>query len=111
MDCMPVSEDNKHDQQLNKLWADYRDALPDVEASSFFMPKLWQRIETRRSEPLSIFRRLAEVCVMATLALALLMSVIMPEFQKDPGVAGTYVDVLADEQSNAYTAMLVEDVL
>jgi len=106
---MPVSQDEKRNQQLDKLWSDYREVVPDIEASSFFMPKLWQRIEARRSEPLSIFRRLAEVCVMATLALALLMSVIMPEFQKEPGVAGTYVDVLADEQSNAYAAMLAVD--
>ena len=46
---------------------------------------------------------------MTTLALALLMSVIIPELQKDPGVAGSYVDVLAEEQSSNFAAMLIVD--
>ena len=100
---------DRMDDQLNKLWVEYREAVPDPEAGPSFMPKLWQRIEARRGEPLSVFRRLAQVCVMTTLALALLMSVIIPELQKDPGVAGTYVDVLAEELSGNYAALLAVD--
>ena len=97
------------EDKLTKLWVEYREAVPDREGSSNFMPRLWQKIEARRSEPLSVFRRLAQVCVMATLALALLMSVIIPELQRDPGVNGTYVDVLAEEQLASYAAMLAVD--
>src|SRR5215813_7136671 len=84
-----------NDEKLNRLFAEYRETVTDPEPSPYFMPKLWQRIEARRPEPLSIFKRMAQVCVMTTLALALLMSVIGPELQKDPGVTGSYVDVLA----------------
>ena len=97
------------DDQLDQLWGEYRLAVSDPEPSPFFMPKLWQRIEARRTEPLSIFRRWTQVCVMTTLALALLMAIIIPEIQKDTGLAGTYVDVLADEQSSNYAAMLTAD--
>ena len=100
---------DRMDDKLTGLWTEYRDAVPDPEPGPNFMPRLWQRIEGRRTEPLSLIRRMAQVCVMATLALALLMAVIIPELQKDPGVAGTYVDVLAEEQLSNYTAMLAVD--
>ena len=98
------------EEKLNQLLAVYKEAVPDPEASPQFMPRLWQRIEARRNESLSIFRRLAEVCVLATLALALLMSVFHP--QSDPGVTGNYVDALNDEQTNNYAVLLeVDDLL
>jgi hypothetical protein len=103
---------NRMDDNLSKLWSEYRQAVPDPEPSADFMPRLWRKIDARRPEPLSVFRRLAQVCVMTTLALALLMSVIIPELQKEQGLAGTYVDALAEEQSRNYAAMLaVDDVL
>ena len=98
------------DEKFNQLMVAYKQAVPDQDPSPNFMPKLWQKIEARRVEPLSIFRRLAEVCVMATLALALLMSVLAPE--KEPGVAGTYVDALAADQATSNAAFLdVADIL
>jgi hypothetical protein len=100
---------NRMDDNLAKLWVEYRQAVPDPEPSADFMPKLWRRIDARRQEPLSVFRRLAQVCVMTTLALALLMSVIIPELQQQPGLVGTYVDALAEEQSRNYAAMLAAD--
>jgi hypothetical protein len=96
---------DRMDDKLASLWADYRAATPDSEPGPEFLPKLWQRIDARRAEPLSIFRRLAQVCVMTTLALALLMSVLIPELQQDPGVAGSYVDVLAAEIYSDNTAL------
>ena len=101
--------DGGNEERLNRLFAEYRESVADPEPTPYFMPKLWQRIEARRTEPLSIFKRLAQVCVMTTLALALLMSVIGPELQKDPGITGSYVDVLAAEQSSNFAAMLIVD--
>lgn len=98
-----------NDDQLDRMWAEYREAVPDQEPSTDFMPRLWKRIEARRTEPLSVFRRLTEVCVVATLALTLLMAVIIPELQRDPGVSGTYVDALVAEQAHGYAAMLAVD--
>jgi hypothetical protein len=97
------------EDKLNQLWADYREAVPDRDASSSFLPRLWQRIDARRNDSISVFRRLAEVCAFATLALALLMAVIIPELQQDPGVAGQYVDALAAEQSSNYAMFLEVD--
>ena len=95
--------------KLDRLWAEYRAAVPDPEAGPNFTPGLWKKIEARRTEPLSVFRRLAQVCVMTTLALALLIAVIIPTLQEDPGVAGTYVDVLAAEHLSSYAALLADD--
>ena len=95
--------------RLDALWVEYRDATPDPEAGSDFMPKLWQKIEARRVETTSVFRRLAHICVMATVALALVMStVLIPRHNNNDEVfySGTYVDVLAAEHSNDYVQAL-----
>jgi hypothetical protein len=94
--------------RLDALWAEYREALPDPEAGPDFMPKLWQKIEARRVETTSVFRRLAQICVMATIALALVMSaVLIPHGNNDEAFyTGSYVDVLAAEHSNDYVEAL-----
>ena len=72
------------------------------------MPQLWQKIEARRVETTSVFRRLAQICVMATIALALVISaVLIPHSNNDEAFySGTYVDVLAAEHSNDYVEAL-----
>jgi negative regulator of sigma E activity len=96
------------DDNLDALWVEYREACPDQDASPEFMPKLWQRIEARRNETLFLFRRFAQVCVAATVALALLM-VIIPEFQSNTDT-GTYADALAAEQTSNYAQILAGDL-
>jgi hypothetical protein len=97
-----------HGDKLDELWAEYREACPDRDAGADFMPKLWHRIESRRNETLFLVRRFAQVCVAATLALALLM-VIIPEFQSDSD-SGTYADALAAEQTSNYAQILAGDL-
>ena len=97
------------DDRLDALFAEYARACSDVDAGPDFMPKLWQRIESRRLETFSLFRRLAQVCVMATLALALIMGVIIPQFQSDLD-GGHYADVLAAEQAGNYAQILAGDL-
>ena len=94
--------------RLDALWAEYREATPDPEAGTNSMPQLWQTIEARRLETTSVFRRLAQICVMATVALALVMSaVLVPRGNSDEVFySGTYVDVLAAEHSNDYVEVL-----
>jgi hypothetical protein len=94
--------------RLDALWAEYRDATPDLDAGPNFMPQLWQKIEARRVETTSVFRRLAQICVMATIALALVMSaVLIPHGNNDEVFySGTYVDILAAEHSNDYVEVL-----
>jgi hypothetical protein len=94
--------------KLDALWVEYREATPDSDCSPDFMPHLWQKIEARRVETTSVFRRLAQICVMATVALALVMSaVLIPHTSNDEAFyTGTYVDVLAAEHSNDYVEAL-----
>ena len=94
--------------RLDALWVEYREAIPDPEASPNFMPQLWQKIDARRVETTSVFRRLAKICVMATVALTLVISaVLLPRGNNDEVFySGTYVDVLAAEHSNDYVQVL-----
>ena len=104
MDRGPV--DSKGDK-LDALMTAYRDACPDPEASAAFMPQLWERIEARRTSTTMMFRRLSQVCVLATVALTLLMAaVLIPRFERMPVYNGSYVDVLADEHSPNYAEVL-----
>ena len=95
--------------RLDALWAEYREATPDPEPGPEFMPKLWQNIEARRVETTTVFRRLAQICVMATVALALVISAVLIPHNNSNDEAfysGTYVDVLAAEHSNDYVEAL-----
>lgn len=88
--------------KLDPLWAEYREACPDTEPSAQFMPKLWQRIETQRSAAASSWFRLwAEVWLVATVTLAIVMgAILIPRFQSSPpAYLASYVDVLAAADS------------
>lgn len=91
---------NRMDDRLDALWLEYRDACPDPETSTNFMPQLWQKIEARRVESVSVFRRWAQICVMATVALTLaITTVILPRIQREPVYSATYIDVLDNSHS------------
>jgi len=94
------------DDKLNALFTEYRNACPDLEASPNFMPSLWQKIESRRVETTSVFRRMAQACVMATVALTLIIVVLIPRFQSEPVYTATYVDALDAAHSVELTDML-----
>ena len=100
---------DRMNDKLDALWAEYREALPDPDASPNFMPQLWQKIESRRVETTSVFRRLAKICVMASVVLALVIgAVVIPHSTNNDEVfySGTYVDILAAEHSNDYVEVL-----
>ena len=97
--------------KLDALFVEYRNACPDPEASAGFMPGLWKRIEARRSSNLTVFRRLAQVCVVATLALTVVMgAVLIPRLEKAPVYNTTYVDVLAANHPNTYVDIFTGDI-
>jgi hypothetical protein len=90
---------------LAKLFAEYRDAIPDPEPSADFTPGVWRRIETRRSS-VRLFRRFAEAFVTIAAVLTILMgTVLIPHLRKAPVYTATYVDVLAAEQTEEAAAM------
>ncbi len=86
--------DDNMDVRLDALWSEYRSAFPDPDASASFMPNLWQKIEARRLETTSVFRRMAQACVMATVAITLVIVVLIPRIQHEPVYTATYVDAL-----------------
>jgi anti-sigma-K factor RskA len=88
--------------KLDPLWTAYREACPDVEPGAHFMPQLWQRIEAQRSAVASSWFRLwAEVWLVATVTLAIVMgAILIPRFQSNPpAYLASYVDVLAAADS------------
>ena len=85
---------------LEQLFAAYREALPDPEPSSAFTPGIWRQIEARRS-PVRLLRRLAEAFVtVAALVTILIGTLLIPSLQKAPVYSASYVDVLAADNSS-----------
>ena len=100
---------NQMDDELNALWAEYRDACPDPEPSALFMPQLWQRIEANGGAKASLLmRRWAEVWLVASLALAIVMGAfLIPRFQTSaPATQASYIDVLAAADSAGDVAVV-----
>jgi hypothetical protein len=81
--------------ELNSVFANYRAAVPDPEASANFMPELWRRIEGRRNLTIR-FKKLTQLFMAAAAA----MSIFFITMLSVPAFSGSdddssYVDVLA----------------
>ncbi len=92
---------------LSRLFGAYRDAIPDPEPSADFMPGLWKRIDSRRSSVLLLRRFTQAFVTLAAVVTVLVGVVLIPYVQALPVYSATYIDVLAEAQSNndamAYT--------
>jgi hypothetical protein len=83
-------------QELDKLFAEYRAVMPDPEAGANFMPDLWRKIEARQFF-LIRWKKLTQVFVAAAAAICLLLGIVLqaPSGKEHAtAVGGTYVDVL-----------------
>jgi hypothetical protein len=77
---------------LGRLFASYREACPDPEASQAFMPGLWQKIEARRAFTYRLKRLARGIITAAALAsLAMGVYLALPRPQTPP----TYLELLA----------------
>jgi hypothetical protein len=84
---------------LETLFAAYRESLPDPEASAAFTPGVWQRIEARRS-PVRLLRRMTEALVALTALATIVVGLfLIPRLQSLPVYSASYIDVLDAEQS------------
>jgi hypothetical protein len=118
MERMQANDQNQGspaDAKLNDLLAAYRAACPDPEFSSpDFMPNLWSKIEAKRVDTtsVSVFRHLAQACMVATLALLILSTVLMPPPpDEEVLISSTYTDVIAaDHADAAYVETLPADL-
>ena len=87
-------------EDLDKLFRDYREAIPDVEPSAGFTPGIWRRIEVRRS-PVPFLRRMTEAFVaVAAVVTVLIGTFLIPRLQTSAAYTATYIDVLAAEHLN-----------
>ena len=102
---------DSQEKRLDGLLAAYRNACPEVDASPEFMPKLWQKIESRRVENFWIFKRLAQACV-ATAAIAIALSLALtPAPQENEALSSSYTEILAaDNADQAYVQALPADL-
>ena len=100
---------DRMDDRLNSLLAEYRDACPDPEPGTNFMPQLWQRIEARRGATVSLLlRRWTEAWLLATVTLAIVIGVfLIPRLQDPPALQASYVDVLLAADSASDAAILL----
>jgi len=90
-----------HDQQLDELFARYREACPEVEASPEFMPVLWQRIE-RRGSMAFLLPRLARLACAASAVVCLLLTALvsLPGRSSHPSASpASYADALQADHS------------
>jgi len=103
---MEEMDRDRVDERLEPLWAEYREACPDPEASAGFMPQMWQRIEARRNAiSSSWFRVWAQVWLATAVTLTILMgAIVIPRLQNAPPYEANYVDVLAAADSVADSA-------
>jgi hypothetical protein len=79
------------------LMARYRQAVDGPEPTANFMPRLWQKIEARRTFTFR-FRRVTQVFVGSAAVLCLLIAGVSTVAPSKPGpqLHGTYLDALAE---------------
>lgn len=88
------------DGKLDRVFRAYRDACPDVDGGSDFTPRLWAKIEARRSMPARL-RRFTQGFVSAAAAMCLAMSLFLAVPLVHNNVnPGSYLELLDDEHSN-----------
>ena len=85
------------DRELDDLFQKYRASCPDVEGSAGFMPKLWERIDSRRSFWFA-FQGFARTATTASTALCFLL-LILNFLAGSQNRLPTYADALAADNS------------
>ena len=89
-----------HDQQLDELFVEYRQACPEVEAGANFMPGVWAKIEARRKSE-TWFWRMANSFASATVVMVLILGVLLYR-NPNPLPQRAYIEKLTDEISEDY---------
>ncbi|MCL6545545.1 MAG: hypothetical protein K6T61_09975 [Bryobacteraceae bacterium] len=84
------------ERELDRLFAAYREACEPPEPSPNFMPRLWEKIEARRSVSYS-FTRLSRALITAAAAICLLLVVLQATSRTTPVFyTQSYVEALAE---------------
>ena len=89
-----MEPDNElRNDDLDALFAEYKAAVPDREASRNFMPQLWRKIEARQNMLFRV-KRLTQFFVAAAAAICILFATMMAVPNRGE-VSSSYIDVLA----------------
>jgi len=91
---------NEFPGELQQLFKGYGEFHPDPDPSPEFTPRLWAKIEARRS-PWYAVARMARLTAAAAVAAALLMGVVLIPMMESKHPAGFYADVVAHEATKA----------
>ncbi|MBI3207880.1 MAG: hypothetical protein HYZ37_03145 [Candidatus Solibacter usitatus] len=84
---------DSREQKLDELLQSYRAACPDVDGGTNFMPRLWQKIESRQTVPFRM-RRFAQAIVSVTAVLCMGMSVLLFSPLMQNSALPSYVEAL-----------------
>lgn len=98
------------ENQLDALFAAYREACPELEASADFMPRLWARIEGRTQTQVAFaWRRWAQAFLSLAAAACLLIAVVqvLPS-SRTAYFHSTYIDQLSEDDGPEQ--MLLQEV-
>ena len=95
------SEQREREQDLDRLFQQYRAACPDPEPSANFMPAVWGKIDARQSTH-RLFGRLARGFVSIAMAVSCMLAlfVFLPKGQTSAFDAGSYVEILAADHAD-----------
>jgi hypothetical protein len=87
---------DQRNDELTTLFARYKAALPDPEASGNFMPELWRKIEARQGVLFRV-KRLTQLFVATAAAICLLFATVLAVSKSDLSeLRGSYVDALSE---------------
>jgi len=101
-----MSEEN---DRLRHLIARYREACPEVQPSAAFMPRLWERIDSRRSLSWRL-RGYARVIATAAATICFAIAVLqLAPSGRNPTYERTYLEAL--EADHAPETMAFADVM
>jgi len=109
----PFSNEEQLDRELDRLFTAYREACPEPEASPDFMPRLWQKIDARRSATYT-FGLWTKAFITASAALCILLGLLQTYLPPQPTFyTQTYIETLqqesAAESSTYLEALWTED--
>ena len=103
---------NEFPGELQQLFKGYGEFHSEMEPSVDFTPRLWAKIEARRS-PWFAMQRMARLVVAVAMAAALVMGVVLIPLMEGDHPSGFYADVVAQHDRSAdqeYAAALPVEV-
>jgi len=111
---MGIRSSSKREENLERtldaLLAAYREATPDPEASTDFMPRLWDAIEASRSASYSL-GRWTKAMVTAAAALCVLLGLLQVYLPTQPVFyTQTYIEALQEESAAADNSTYLESL-